>query len=396
MNQPNDGRPEPTDVHMGLGARTAGVCWILTMYSLECPDSIGVPHLHMREQLAYNMLRTARANPRLPLCILTSMEEGTVLRSLAAVLGRRLATLRADLQVVTLPCTMPPDSPAAAPGECAACALSRQHLPSAPANSSALRKQLALAAATRYSRAVKVRAAAFVPFHTTAILDADAALCAHASRALLGASEALVAQNKSIGARYHSGRKALSALIEPCEAACGQTTDASVVRTRMRCAALCSGRHVQHGRTGCGANTGVLLVRRSAEAVAFAATWYARWYAQLERQSAAGHALSSLSELRATAALYSGDQQTFGSSGLPASSWAHACRQVANLPRTLHMGKTEVSQGQSRVHGYVIGVHGCKGQDHTGVEACALYERCCARRGPCAADVRGAGDFLLL
>jgi len=331
------------------------------MYWIECGLGPAPKHASSIDvQVAHSVLRTARANPHMPLCVFTGMGRERVLNRFESALGGPLAAMiGARLAVVDVPCR---------------CTLASQFLPTLSGESGVNdRKELELIAATRYSRQVKVLAAAYVPFSTTIILDADASLCANAPRAIVGVSEALAITNKSIGARFHKrGRFLPKEVNRTCEEACAQAIDGALVRSFMRCAALCAGRSHDSARDGCGANTGVLIVRKTPDAANFARTWYQRWLAQISKRR------------NGSALAFSGDQRSFGSSGRrQRSTFAAACRTVANIPRELHMGRGEVAQGQHGVLGPVVAVHGCKAQERD-KGSCPLYDACCSRRGKCA------------
>lgn len=373
---------------MGLGANTSGACWVFALYWLECDIGLTPTYLHLEAALSWNIARTARANPRMPLCVLTGMRRSQVISIFEGELGKPLATkLASRVAVVNVPCPAPPAELGARDGQhgCPACSIARQALPPPrplpPEASRRERKELELVAALRYGLLYKVRALAYVPYRITVVLDADAALCPNARRAVLGEAEALSILDRSVGVRYHrrsvgprvgAGRAGVANLT--CEEGCGQVIDGALVRTSMRCAGLCAGRAVAHEHDGCGANTGVIVVRRTAEAAAFARTWYARYYAQITTPRN-----GSLINL-------SGDQRSFGSNGLKQGrgpAFARACAAVANLPRNLHVGRGEVAQGQAAVYGPVIAVHGCKAQE-LDKGSCPLYTACCSRRGRCA------------
>jgi hypothetical protein len=127
----------------------------------------------------------------------------------------------------------------------------------------------------RYSRLVKTISAAHVPYRSTLVIDADAALCAGVQDAAEGAVDGLAHLNASVGVRFYKAPGS-----PDCDAACaGEAT----VRMQMECLTLC----VNARRTGdCSANTGVMLMRQAKASRDFARSWYGRYWAGLVASAA--------------------------------------------------------------------------------------------------------------
>lgn len=400
-----------------LASPSMGVCWVFGSFWLDCFRHAGARpplaqldalqlrslqvHQHTTHALAWNLIRTASVNPRTPLCILTSSSREAVLADLRAEPGasRWIRKLEPRIDVVHVPCATPP-SPAgpeqraagggrraAAGAQCpTACEVSQRYGPSwtdAPAQSK-LRKKLAEDSVVRYARLIKTRTLAHVPYPSTLVLDTDVALCSGVRSALGGVADAMAARAKFVGVRLFSraekGLRARNARdFEQCDRACGNASDAAREREQMRCKALCADAHAHTGARGCRANTGVMLVRRSAEAAEFARVWFARYWERMVRLDR-----KRRSKPDAPLKVDLLDQSTFGSSGLHAADErARACKSVANIPRHLHLARSEVHQEERVMRGRAIGVHGCKSHGRNGSE-CSLYTACCERVGKCA------------
>jgi hypothetical protein len=247
-------RMAPARSAVGVGV---GVCWVFTMFAFECKVRLRDESLPMLPRLVQNVLQSLRANPGLPLCVLTSMHADTFRDALAqhkrwkhGTVER--ATFLDAVQIVTVPCV---EHENGTRGRCNLCEQAARFVPAT--------RETASVVATRYSRLVKTLSAAYVPFTKTLLIDADVALCAGVQDAVEGAADGLARLNASVGVRF------FNALGSPaCDEACaGEAT----VRTQMECLTLC----VNARRTGdCSANTGVLLVRRAEASREFARRWH--------------------------------------------------------------------------------------------------------------------------
>lgn len=362
---------------------TVGVCWVLVSYAAECGLSAANAqeaaaarafHREIAQALAWNVLKTARANPALPLCVLSSMRREAVVAALRNVPGfdAHADFVMSRLVMPTIPCAEPPATPARrgladdrppCPQQCAAAHAS---LPSPPPGAKkSLRHTILNAPAVRYSRLTKTRASAHVPFDATLILDADAALCPGATEAIQGVADELASRRKAVGVRYH-GRPSRAAQADAalCSKACAAPAAARGVRARMRCEANCSAAAMLPvAAHGCCANTGVMLVRRSDAALELARAWHQRYVRQIAEPP------------REVRALYLGDQRAFCTAPTHAER-ERMCAHVLNLPLHLHAGKHEIAQRQ-RLHGRAVAVHGCKGHRPNPMH-CAKYDACCA------------------
>lgn len=371
-----------------------GVCWMLALYKHECRSTNDFLEHRLARATLFNMQRSLAQNPHVRACLITTMAEAQMRPLTTEFLDRRYGgrTLEwfAHVDVIHLPCTLPPvdaNLRAALPGTrwpasalpiarpCAYCALAERY---AENGTRAGDEHAEKARAMRYARYLKIAALAAAPYETTLLLDADVSLCAHALDALAGVAAAMRRLGASVGARLlrPSPRKHLS---QNCDDECARLVPRGAARLdtsalgraterHMRCVTGCLNRG---GRDGvCGANTGVMVVRRSARVEQLSAAWHWRYALGLYTRSLA-RSPAGRPPFR--------DQTAFGDHGLSSPSRS-LCAGVANLPLNLHLGRSprEVGQGQVRVRGEPIAVHACKKGSRQ--EGCIMEYECCLER----------------
>jgi hypothetical protein len=181
---------------------TAGICWILSSFAIECVRE-GAHYSPDGAASLGNMLRTRRGNPDIPLCLLSSMRVGAIASTLRAgpasrwvapELGDARAVerwLKLNVRIVTIPCALPDAWPLAAslaprwePELCDNCELAMRGLRERQPPLTG--RLIQMTAGMRHSRFTKIRAAAHTPFDATLILDADAAVCAESEMPIQG------------------------------------------------------------------------------------------------------------------------------------------------------------------------------------------------------------------
>jgi hypothetical protein len=96
----------PARSAVGVGV---GVCWVFTMFAFECKVKHQDGSRQLLPRLVQNVLQSLRANPGVPLCVLTSMHADTFRDALAQHKpGERGAVERATfldaVKIVTVPC----------------------------------------------------------------------------------------------------------------------------------------------------------------------------------------------------------------------------------------------------------------------------------------------------
>lgn len=359
------------DARRSRGASlSVGACWFLSLYKYEC--GIGnrlQEHTHAHgAPLLGSMLRSARANPSLRMCILTSMTREQLLRAMtpAAMKVKKMQWLVEEVLIATIPC--PEHDPPRSNSSCSACNRAQRFLDSPGRNIPVARREQFKA--VRYSRFYKTRMVAHSPFEITAIVDVDFSFCSRAHQAISTVGRELIAAGKALGVRYNGLVKT-----GHCEKQCALTLHD--LEQNLRCLFRC----VNTDSRRCVANTGILLAVQPREKselamklTRLAERWYARYVALLDKY---GNSTSSPERLF----LKSGDQGAFGSVGLRSADALSACADIANIPYNLHLGRHESFQGQEELRGSPIGIHGCKVRDGA---RCSLYDNCCNRRGECS------------
>jgi hypothetical protein len=391
---------------------------MVAVHALECKGSVS--RLHARNiapLLLDTIVRSQRASPEMPLCVITSMPDRKMLaramsnhglkgaRSLlAAELGGYdgvVSWLHEHVRTwVTLPCQLPdpwplpPASQALAPqpqGQCDACSLAlgklRDRRPPLSDES------ITGTAEARYARLTKLRGAASVPFDVTLLLDADAGLCAHSRYAVEGVAEYMASVGASVAVRFFDGPRANSSQATAraeCHTACARLVSraadhpTSATRAHMRCISKCENGESDANQRRCSANPASMVVRRGPGAEWFSRNWYARYMDRIARR-----ATNSSSTVDFVNSL---DQPVFGSSGMDwtgpkAFEPGGCCAGIANMPYNMHLGRPEVSQSQSQLRGSPIVAHGCAQPS----ECAMLHEACCARAWFCG---RGHVQFV--